>query len=139
VTQPRLFLVVGNADPVPDPSWALVEAAVRDVRPGHSVALVNADRTHIRADGARSRYTIVFYETANSPAVVIGRRPGGQRRGKATLSDRRVLVSRLEWWGVDGIAVFRAFHEGQSLADAFALRDPRTEYSDDEIRAFLGG
>lgn len=134
---PRFFLVVGSEPPVPDPSWLLVEEAVRDLRPRHAVALVKADRTHIRAEGARAMYTIVFYETADSPLVVIGRRAGGRRRGKVTLASNRVLVSSLEWWAADGIAVFRAFHEGQSLAEAFVLRDSRTEYTDEEIRVFL--
>jgi len=135
--EPRFFLVVGDEEPVPDPSWDAIEAAVRNVRPGGSVALVHADRTHIRADGARSMYTIVWYETAASPPLLIGRRAGGRGRGRVTLADRRVLVSRLEQWSCDGVEVFRAFHDGRALADAFDLRDPRTEYSDDEIRAFL--
>jgi len=82
-------------------------------------------------------YTIVFYETADSPPMMIGRRMGGQRRGKPTLAGNRVLVSPLEFWDDDGIAVFRAFHDGRPLLEGFELRDPRTEYSDEEIRAFL--
>jgi hypothetical protein len=134
---PRFFLAIGDAAPVPDPSWDAIEAAVRNLRPGGSVAVVNADRTHIRADGARSMYTIVWYENAASPPLLIGRRAGDRGRGRATLADRRVLVSRLELWSADGVAVFRAFHDGRPLTDAFDLRDPRTEYSDEEIRAFL--
>ena len=135
--EPRYFLVVGNETPVPDPSWAGIGAAVRDVRPGRSVALVKADRTHIRADGARSIDTIVSCETAASPPLLIGRRAGGRRRGRATLADRRVLVGPLELWSADGIEVLRAFHEGRSLAAAFELRDPRAEYSAEETRTFL--
>jgi hypothetical protein len=131
--------MVENEDPLPDPSWPVVEAAIREVRPGRSVALVKADRTHLRADGARAIHTIVFYETAQSPPLLIGRRAGGKRRAKATLAQNRVLVSPLELWSADGIEVFRAFYQGQPLTDAFELRDPRTEYTDEEIRAFLPG
>jgi hypothetical protein len=137
--EPRFFLMVENEDPLPDPSWPVVEAAIREVRPGRSVALVKADRTHLRADGARAIHTIVFYETAQSPPLLIGRRAGGKRRAKATLAQNRVLVSPLELWSADGIEVFRAFYQGQPLTDAFELRDPRTEYTDEEIRAFLPG
>ena len=136
---PRFFLVIGNDAPIADPPWSQIEAAVRDMRPDRSVALVKADRTHVRADGRRAMYTIVWYETAQSPPLVIGRRAGGRRRGRATLADRRVLVSPLENWSTDGIEVFRAFHGDRPLADAFDLRDARTEYSDDEIRTFLLG
>jgi hypothetical protein len=135
----QFFLVIGNDAPIPDPSWDQIETAVRDVRPGRSVALVKADRTHVRADGRRAMYTIVWYETAQSPPLVIGRRAGGRWRGKAKLADRRVLVSPLENWSADGIDVFRTFHDGRPLADAFDLRDARTEYSDEEIRMFLFG
>lgn len=134
---PRFFLVVGSETTIPDPSWLMIEEAVRSLTPDRGVALVNADRAHIRADGARGMHTIVFYQTAQSPPLVIGRRAGGQLRGRATLEHNRVLVSRLEWWGVDGIAVFRAFQEGRSLADSFELRDSRTEYTEKEIRTFL--
>ena len=82
-------------------------------------------------------HTIVFYETAQSPPLLIGRQAGGKRRGQATLARNRVLVSALELWGADGIEVFRRFYEGRPLENAFALRDPRTEYTDEEIRAFL--
>src|SRR5262245_47674709 len=138
-SESRFFLVLGSEPPIPDPSWLMVEESVRNLRQGHAVSLVKADGTHIRADGARAMFTIVFYETADSPPLVIGRRDGGHRRGKAALMNNRVLVSRREWWSADGIAIFRAFHEGQPLADAFELRDSRTEYSDEEIRAFLQG
>jgi len=115
----------------------VVEAAVRGVRPGRSVILFKADRTHIRADGVRARHTIVFYETAQSPPLLIGRRAGGKGRGRATLAQNRLLVSPLELRSGDGVDVFHAFYEGQPLANAFDLRDPRTEYTDEEISAFL--
>src|SRR5262249_41054172 len=99
--------------------------------------LVKDDRSHVRSDGTRAMHTIVWYETAQSPPLVIGRRPGGRRRGKATLAGRRVLVSPLENWAADGIEVFQGFHDGRQLSEAFQLRDPRTEYSDEEIRMLL--
>src|SRR5262249_33628837 len=119
---PRFVLAVGSQAPVADPPWLAIEAALREGHPGHSIALVKADRTHIRADGARSMYTIAFYETAAAPPLLIGRRAGERRRGRATLAQNRVVVSPLELWSVDGIAVFRAFHDGKPLTDAFELR-----------------
>jgi hypothetical protein len=135
----RFFLVIGDDAPIPDPSWNQIQEAVRGLRRDRSVSLVKEDLTHVRADGVRAMYTIVWYESAQSAPLVVGRRVGGRRRGKASLADRRVLVSPLENWAADGIDVFRTFHEGRPLPDAFDLRDARTEYSDDAIRTFLSG
>jgi hypothetical protein len=84
-------------------------------------------------------YTIVFCETAAAPPLLVGRRAGGARRGKATLSENRVVVSSLELWRDDGLAVFRTFYDGRRLEETFELRDPRTEYSDEQIRSFISG
>jgi hypothetical protein len=139
VNPPRFLLVVGSDAPISDPAWDQIEAAIRRLHRDRSVSLVKDDRSHVRADGTRAMYTIVWYETAQSPPLLIGRRLGGRRRGKATLAGRRVLVSALENWAADGIEVFRSFHDGRPISVAFDLRNPRTEYSDDEIRRLLFG
>ena len=130
-------LIVGDADPVHEPSWEVVERAARSIGPGSSAILYKSDGRHIRGDGARLMHTIVFYERAETPPFVIGRRKADRRRGKAILDGQRVLVSSLEYWAQDGVEVFRAFYEDRSLEEQFALRDPREEYSPARIREMI--
>jgi hypothetical protein len=135
---PKHLLLVGDAEPVPEPSWSMVAAAASEVNRHRSVILRKLDGRHIRADGARLVHTIVFYETAEAPPLVVGRPEGGQRRGKATLDGDHVIVSSLEHWGSDGVEVFRAFFNDEPLNAQFTLRNPATPCSASEIRAAIG-
>jgi hypothetical protein len=83
-------------------------------------------------------HTIVYYETASSPPLVVGRPEGGSRRGKATLQDDLVIVSPLEYWAADGLAVFSAFYSDTPLAEEFTLRDPRQAWTSEAIQDLLG-
>lgn len=131
------LLIVGDAPPIFDPPWETVEEVLGRVTPTTSVILYKADKRHIRADGARALYTIVFYENAHAPSLIIGRRDSGPRRGKPVVHGQRVLVSAFEYWARDGVDVFRAFYDDKPLAESFTLRDPRAEHSSEEIRRML--
>lgn len=138
MTNAELYLVDGDDSPLRHPTWEAILNGLHRLRPDRTLALVRTDGSHIRADGARLMYTIVFYEDADSAPLLIGRHESARRRGRASVQGNRVIVSPLEFWGEeDGRDVFKTFFDGVDLNQRYVLRDPALSYTSEQMQALI--
>jgi len=132
------LLMCSSREPIPEPTVTDIHDWLALLNNADSVVLYKADHSHIRADGARAKFTIAYYQTARTPPLLVGRGFNEHRHGRATLDGDRVVVTPHEYWSTeDGFRVFDAFLRGTPLSDEFVLRDPRTAYSQSEIEQLL--
>jgi hypothetical protein len=103
------------------------------------VTLISPHGGQLRADGTRAAFRIYFEALGSPSPMLVGRADPDTRRGKAALSDDRILVTPLEIWSRDdGLHVFSTFMSGAELSLSFTLRDPTATASALEIRAAIG-
>lgn len=135
---PRNLLMSSNGPQQPDPELAAIKARLERLSTSNSVVLMKPDQSHLRADGVKHKYTIVFYRNADAAPVLVGRAFGSVERGQSVLQGQRVLVTHLEYWSTDdGLGVLWRFACGDELAKTYTLRDPATSYTDEEIRDLI--
>ena len=132
VVQSEMKLEQENQEPILNPSWDEVEAALLSIHPKEKsyFTLTNAKGSYVQVAGARLRLIIEHRRKSlfGFKHVVFGRTLADPERTSINYSGGAISLNRNEILSIDdAITIFRAFYGGKKFPDSYLVRNVTDE------------